>query len=188
FSPSFTNPAPGGLLEFGAGGASVVDLGAVSYDGSTPAGVTGVYSNQSAPQVTCYQINPLTGGSVAKALGPSAIFSDSFESALGRHFADEPWLSVQTVVSPQSAARRDSGTSGITPANALGYVIEVHNAAAALNWHLNIGYDYAFFDQRNGDGTVTAAPKWCVLGAGIPQPGPINGSAICSAAGAPHTF
>jgi len=188
FSPTFTNPSPGGLLEFGAGGASVVDLGAVSYDGRSPAGVTGLYSNLSSPQVTCYQINPLTGGPIAKALGPSGIFGDGFEGAQSAHFADEPWLSVQTVVSPQSAARRISNPNSITPANALGYVVEVHNATAAAGWRLNLGYDYAFFDSKNGDSTITAVPKWCVLGAGIPQPGPVNGSASCSSAAVNHTL
>jgi hypothetical protein len=188
FSPNYTNPSPGGLLEFGTGGATVVDLGVVSYDGSSPAGVTAVYNNAGAPQVTCYKIAPLTGGPIVRGLGPTAIFVDGFGDMQDTHFVDEPWLSVQTVVSPQSAARRGGETSGITPANALGYVIEVHNASAAAGWRLNLGYDYAFFDPKNGDGTVLAAPKWCVLGAGIPQPGPISGSATCSSAGTTHTF
>ena len=117
FSPNFANPTPGGALEFGAGGSSVVDLGAVSYDGSSPAGVTGLYGNTTTAQVTCYKIAPLTGGPVVRGLGPSGIFLDGFDGSQDTHFADEPWLSVQTVVAPQSAARRGGDTNGLTPAN-----------------------------------------------------------------------
>src|SRR5579871_3717391 len=42
-APNFSNPSPGGLLEFAGGGSSVIDLDAVSYFGSTPAGVAGSY-------------------------------------------------------------------------------------------------------------------------------------------------
>ena len=191
FSPIFNNAAPGGLLEFGAGGASVVDFGAISYDGSSPAGVAGIYSNYGAtlpPQVTCYQINSVSDNTLVTASEPSGIFTSKFENALTTHFPDEPWVSVQTVVSPQSSARRGDGVSGVTASNAFGYVIEVHNASAANGWRLALGYDYNFFDPANGDPNILSAPKWCVLGANIPQPGPVSGSASCSSSSTTHTF
>src|SRR5260221_5126703 len=61
FAPSFTNPGAG-LLEYHAGGATVVDFGALNYDGSNPAGVAMTYSEYSAPQVLCYGVSPVTGG------------------------------------------------------------------------------------------------------------------------------
>ncbi|MDR3389133.1 MAG: hypothetical protein P4L92_18990 [Rudaea sp.] len=193
--PAFTNSAPGGLLEFSAGSPSIVDLSAMLYDGSLP-GVAASYSNSggTTPQVVCYQINPISGGEVALAPGPTGIFVNGFE-AQGKHFANEPWLSVQTVFSPQTTASKslttasqkalpNSRINGITPNNTVGYVVQVHNAAMAVGWHLDLGYDFAFFDPANG-GTQ---PQWCILGAGVPQPGPLNGVAACGAVGSSYTL
>jgi len=196
---AFTNSAQsgGGLLEFNAGGPSVVDTSAFSYDGATPPGVSASYANAggTTPQVICYRINPVSGGPIALAAGPSGIFKGSFE-AIDGHFADEPWLSVQTVVSPSVAAGKaqasaaqtaNSQITGITSPDAMGYVVQVHNAAAAIGWHIDIGYDYAFFDKAVNKRQV--APLWCVLGAGIPQPGAVNGTAAsCGTAGNTHVL
>ena len=187
----------GGLLEFNAGGPALVDNTAFTYDGTTPAGVAASYVNAggTSPQVICYRINPVTGGAVATAPGPSGIFKDSFETLEG-HFGDEPWLSVNTVVSPSATSAKalasgtptaNSQTTGITPPNAMGYVVEVHNAAAALGWHLSLGYDFAFFDKTQN--AHLDAPLWCVLGNAVPQPGSINGTpSMCGGPGSPHAF
>ncbi|HZP65218.1 MAG TPA: hypothetical protein VFB32_02825 [Rudaea sp.] len=186
-APAFTNASPGGLLEFGAGGPSVVDLNAISYDGATPPGVATSYSNFGGtlpPQVVCYQINPVSGGAPALAVGPYGIFNDSFETP--GHVGTEPWVSVQTVVSPSSGgAAKPVHVSGVTPANALGYVVVIHNASTATGWRVKLGYDMAFFDAANNGGT---APIWCVLGSGVPQPGPVDGSATCNNVGTTHTI
>jgi hypothetical protein len=175
FSPTYSNTTfGGGQLEFNAGGASVVDINAVSYDGQTPAGVSAVYTNYGAtlpPQVGCYQINPISGGPVSLALGRDGIFKGGFETLVDTHFANEPWVSVQTVISPQSTGARGSQTSAPTDANAMNYVVQVHNASSAVNWHLDLGYDFAFFDPANNS---QVGPKWCVLASSMP--GPIAGS------------
>jgi hypothetical protein len=193
-SPTFTNAAPGGALEFNGGGPNIVDLNAVSYDGSSPSGVAANYSNYGTtlpPQVLCYQVNPISGGPVAYAAGPFGIFKSSFETS---HSPGEPWLSVQTVYSPQATGGKSAATStaqsnppinGVTPTNAMGYVVQVHNAATAVGWHLTLGYDYAFFDSVNNGGVPA---QWCILGAGVPQPGVLSGSASCSPAGTTHTL
>lgn len=173
-APAFTNPATSGagLLEFNAGGPSIVDTGAFSYDGASPPGVATSYSNAGGtiPQVICYRINAVTGGPIALAPGPSGIFKGGFE-AIDGHRQDEPWVSVQTVVSPTSAAGRGQ-TSGATDTNAMNFVVQVHNASSAVNWHLAVGYDYAFFDPI----ISLVPPKWCVLGPSIAMPGAISGS------------
>lgn len=199
-APNFSNASPGGLLEFAGGGASVVDLDAVSYFGSTPAGVAGSYGNAggTAPQVVCYNINPISGGAKAFASGIS-IFRGGFEAAPSGHFANEPWVSVSTVLSPQTAARRpdgssassggstssNSGPTGITPSNVLAFVVQVHNASNAVGWRLKLGYDTPSFDPTT-NGQV--APQWCILGNNVPQPGLLNGSASCSTTATLHTF
>jgi hypothetical protein len=192
-SPTFTNSAPGGLLEFNGGGPNIVDLNGITFDGSTPSGVTASYSNYGAtlpPQVVCYHISPISGGPVAYAAGPYGLFKNSFED----HPAGEPWLSVQTVFSPlvtagksmaTSAAQPNEQINGVTPTNAMGYVVQIHNAAAAVGWHVQLGYDYTFFDSANNGGVPA---QWCVLGAGVPQPGILSGSASCSPAGITHTL
>jgi hypothetical protein len=165
-APTFTNSAPGGLLEFNAGGASIVDLNGITFDGSTPSGVAASYSNYGAtppPQVVCYHINPISGGPMAYAPGPYGIFKSTFEV----HPAGEPWLSVQTVNSPSTGSPRPSGqTNSASQPNDLVYVVQVHNALSAIGWHLSFGYDSAFFDPAN-NGMV--APQWCALSS--PQPG-----------------
>jgi hypothetical protein len=193
--PTFTNASPGGLLEFNNGGPSVVDLAAMTFDGESPAGFAATYSNSSTtPQVACYQINPISGGPVALAPGPTGIFNNGFD-IFSSHFANEPWLSLQTVFSPQSAGGKNQSqkgnaqVNGVTPTNVMGYVIQVHNAAAAVangGWRLDLGYDFAFFDPTNNGQTPGLV---CVLGAGIPQPGLVSGNANCSNIGAvAHTF
>lgn len=155
----FTNASPGGLLEFNnLGRGSVVDLGALSYDGSSPPGVAASYSNYNAPQVLCYQISPVTGGNPVYAAGPGGIFYSGFENG---HAAGEPWVSVQTVRSPQPGV-----------GNYLGYVVQVHNANAAIGWHVDFGYDTAFFDLANNGGF---APTWSLLSPATAQPGPVGG-------------
>lgn len=174
-APTFTNSAPGGLLEFNGGGPSIVDLNGITYDGSTPSGVAASYSNSGAtppPQVVCYQINAVNGGPAVFAPGPFGIFRGSFET----HPAGEPWVSVQTVATPAASGKAPQVNSP-TPDNAMGYVVQVHNASTAIGWHLDLGYDYTFFDRANNGGF---APKWCLLGVGVPQPGSLSGPASCS--------
>ena len=188
-APTFTNAAPGGLLDFNGSGPSIVDLNGITYDGSTPSGVAASYSNYGAvlpPQVVCYQINPVNGGAVAYAPGPYGIFKSTFET----HPSGEPWLSVQTVYSPNAGAGQNTATSrsgtpvnGITPFNAMGYVVQIHNASAATGWHLDLGDDHNFFDPANNGGVPV---QWCLLGAGVPQPGPLTGSATCNSVGKTH--
>jgi hypothetical protein len=192
FSPVYNNLGPGGLLEFGAGGASVVDLGAFSYDGSqSPSAVSLTRSNTGTSQVACYPINPigtvnpmLTRGTLAG----DRVFYDNFEAAA--HFANEPWVSVVTVSSPGSGGSRPAvgshSINALTGPTTLAYVLQVHNASRAIGWRLNLGYDFAFFDPANNGGT---APQWCVLGPSIPQPGPINGTAnACGNANTAYTI
>jgi hypothetical protein len=157
----FTNPSPGDLLEFGNGGSAVVDLSSFGYNGvQSPAEVSLSRINTSASQVACYPINPigvvnpvLTRGTL---LG-DRVFYDPFEGV--SHFASEPWVSVQTVSPPQ-------------PSTQFVYVVQVHNASAAIGWRLNFGYDKAFFDPAFNGGFVL---HWYVLDSSMPQPGPLNG-------------
>jgi len=192
FSPSFSNSSPGGLLEFGAGGASLVDLSAFAYDGSVSPAALGTDSlNTTSQQVGCYPIGAIGTVNPLLTRGTSAgdrVFYDEFEAA--GHFASEPWVSVQTVYSPGSAAQGRSQKSGqpdaLVDGNSMGYVLQVHNAAHAIGWHVVIGYDYNFFDTAVNGGIGTT---WCVLGAGIPQPGPINGTAnSCGTAGTNYSI
>jgi len=186
-APTFANSAPGGLLEFNAGGPSIVDLNAMLYDGTLP-GVAASYSNYGTtlpPQVVCYRINPISGGPIAIAAGPYGIFASGFDSS---HLASEPWLSVQTVFSPHTGGSKPGSPqiNGITLPNAMGYVVQVHNAVNAVGWHLDLGYDFAFFDTTANGGM---SPVWCILDAGIPQPGPLDGSpASCGTVSSTHTL
>jgi hypothetical protein len=180
-APTFTNAAPGGLLEFNAGGTSVVDLSALSYDGSNPAGVATSYSNYGSPslprQVGCYAINPVTGGPAVYASGPYGIFNGGFEDHPG-----EPWVSVATVNSP-NATSAPVGPKGPTLTNTMAYVVQIHNASSAANWRLSLGYDQAFFDPASSG----YAPWACVLGSGVPQPGS-TGGACTQIAALPYTL
>ena len=162
-APTFSN-STGGLLEFNAGGASIVDVGAIIFDGNTPPGVAVSYSNSGAtPQVVCYQINPISGGPVAYAAGPSGIFSGGFDAH------PDPWVSVQTVFSPTAGSQRPSGQTSIAPQpNDMVYVVQIHNPVAG--WHLDFGYDTAYFDPANNGGG--GAPSWCVLTSA--QPGALG--------------
>lgn len=186
FAPGFTNPGAG-LLEYNAGGATVVDFGLLDYDGSNPAGVAMTYSQYSAPQVLCYGVNPVTGGPSAYASGPSyEIFHASFED----HWASEPWVSVQTINSPNAgtpsapspaSSLKSVTPSSPTPSNTMAYVVQVHNASSAANWRVSLGYDHTFFN----DGIV-AKPWACVLGSAIPQPGSTTGT--CATVSLPYTL
>lgn len=166
-APKFTNQATGGLLEFNAGGPTIVDLGSVMYDGTIPAGVAATYSNQAAPQVTCYQINPVTGGPPVLAVGPNGIFVDRFEDRHA-HFGDEPWISVLTVASPASVGPQSVGsgspqhTNFATLPGSLVYIVQIHHAQNATDWRVNFGYDQAFFN------VLGSVPQWCVLSSAQP--------------------
>ncbi len=166
-APTFTNTT-GGLLEFNAGGPSTVDVSVTGFESSA---VAASYSNYSAPtlppQVVCYQINPVSGGPAALAVGPTGIFHGGFDDA-ATHFAGEPWVSVQTVNAPSTGgSKRTSGTSSATPANDLVYVVQIHNPV--VGWHMDFGDDAAYFGMLN-NGNVPG--NWCVLTSA--QPGPLT--------------
>ena len=162
FTATYSNVAAGSLLasdlsfEFDAGasnGANIVDTGSLTID----AGVYGVTaSNGSGSQVACYQINQL--GDTTPVLANSSasgdrVFYNRFE---GGHL-NEPWISVQT-------------TSAFASGSTLGYVVQIHNANLANNWHLSFGYDHDFNPAVNGSN----ANNWYVLTtANSPQPGPV---------------
>ena len=180
FAPEFSNTtASGGVLDFNAGGDTIVDLSSLSYDGTSPAGVSSIYSNLGNPQVTCYQVNPVSGGAASYAPGPGdVVFRSSFDLHL-----NEPWVSVQTVNSPNATVPSSpSGPSAPTPTNTMAYVVQIHNAASAANWRLTLGYDHQYFSSA-ASGT---APWACVLGSNIPQPGPTGGT--CSPISLPYTL
>src|ERR1700722_13048673 len=153
FSPVYNNASPGGLFEFDAGGASIVDASA-SYDGLLFAASR---PNTVSNQVACYPINALgvTNPLYANSsISGDRVFYNAFE---GGHLAGEPWVSVQTI---------NSVSSGLA---VLGYVAQIHNASSAVNWHLSFGFDNSF--NPNGNGGFTG--HWYVLGSTIPQPGPV---------------
>jgi hypothetical protein len=163
FSPVYTNVLPGALFEVdGTGNASIVDASLVSNSGLTFATAQ---ANTSTSQVACYPINALGENDPLYASGTAGgdrVFTGGFE---GGHFAGEPWVSINTVASPT--------TSG----HSLGYVMQIHNASSAVNWHLSFGYDHAFFSDSLNGGFV---PQWCVLKQ--PQPGAVDTTgALCSA-------
>ncbi len=182
FTLNFTNPAvSAGLLEFGAGGPAIVDLSALSYAGGVAPTTELTYANSATAQELCYPINRI-GVSTPFLLNGSVsgdrIFASNFENGLA-HVAGEPWVSVQTVNSPSSGgAGKSQEVQMATPANNLVYVVQIHNAVA--NWHLDFGYDSAYFDPVN-NGKV--APTWCVLTSaqpGIPTTCGTSGSVATS--------
>jgi hypothetical protein len=184
-APHFANTTlSGGALDFNAGGDSIVDLNSLSFDGSNPAGVSTLYSNYATPslpaQVTCYQIGIVGSSAANYASGPKGIFRATFED----HVAGEPWVSVQTVNSPNSSAASApaGGPSSPTPVNTMAYVVQIHNASSATNWRLTLGYDHQYFSSA-----VSGTAPWaCVLGSGIPQPGATSGN--CSSISLPYTL
>jgi len=180
FAPQFSNTTlSGGVLDFNAGGNTIVDLSSLSYDGTNPAGVTSLYNNLGNPQVTCYRINPLGSSATSYAPGPAdTVFHSSFDD----HF-NEPWVSVQTVNSPNATApSAPTGPSSPIPTNTMAYVVQVHNAASAANWRLTLGYDHQYFSQA-ASGT---APWACVLPSSTPQPGALGGT--CNTVSLPYTL
>jgi hypothetical protein len=174
FTPIYNNASPGGLFEFDAGGPSVVDA-------TTNLGFADVMTfavtnaNNASRQVACYPIHAVGVDSPVLAdssVGGDRVFYAQFE---GGHSSDEPWVSVNTVDSTSASAHK------------LGYVMQIHNAALAVNWHMSLGYDHAFFsDTLNGG----FKPKWCILSmAHHPQPGPVDETGeTCANATTTHIF
>ena len=172
FLPSYSNVSPGGLFEFDAGGVSVVDATTVLLGG---VGLSVLQSNTAGSQTACYPIsavgvqNPLYADS---SVAGDRVFYAQFE---GGHRSDEPWVSVNTVDSPSDSAHK------------LGYVMQIHNAALAVGWHLSLGYDHAFFsDALNGG----FKPKYCILSTpNHPQPGAVGETGeTCANASTTHIF
>ena len=169
FAPTFANPLGNGLLEFGAGGPSNVDLSSMSYDGSTsPSVVKLQYVNTASRQALCYPINRIGAFSLMLAngsIGGDRIFFDGLESG---HSVGEPWVSVQTVNSPSTGTLQPSASTSIAAQpNDMVYVVQIHNPVAG--WHLDFGYDAAYFGMAN-NGSVP--PSWCVLTSA--QPGALT--------------
>jgi hypothetical protein len=170
FSPVYTNVSPGGLFEVdGTNAASIVDASLVSNSGVTFATTQG---NTQTNQVACYVINALGTNNPLYAsgtVGGDRVFNSAFE---GGHVAGEPWVSINTVAAPS-----DSG-------HFLGYVMQIHNASSAVNWHLSFGNDDVFFGSGSNGGFL---PKWCVLA--TPQPGSVDTTgALCADATSIHTI
>ncbi len=176
FSPIYNNATPGGLFESDGGGAGVVDsTTSLGFDGVMTFAVTN--SNTATRQVACYPVHALGVDSPVYAdtsMVGDRVFYAQFE---GGHRSDEPWVSVNTVDSPN-----DSG-------HMLGYVMQIHNASLAVNWHLSLGYDHAFFSSALNGGFP---PKWCILStANNPQPGTVDvdtKSEVCANASTTHIF
>ena len=167
FSPIFNNASPGGLFEFDAGGASVVDS-SVSF-GST---LAFTHANTTGNQVACYPINAI--GVDAPVYADSSVSGDRvfYAQFEGGHRSDEPWVSVNTVASPNGSG------------HALGYVMQIHNASTAVSWHMSFGYDHAFFSAANNGGFN---PNWCILSK--PQPGVVDTTgALCADVTTTHVF
>ncbi len=159
FSPSYYNPSPtGGLFEFDAGGPSVVDAGTVNYGFNSSQTLLEVNkANTLSTQVACYSINALGVDHPMYAdssVSGDRVFYGEFE---GGHRGDEPWVSVNTVNAVSTASA------------VLGYVVQVHNASYAANWHLSFGYDHSFSQTVNSG----FPGHWYILGPSIPQPGQI---------------
>jgi hypothetical protein len=171
FSPIYSNASPGGLFEFDAGGPSIVD----ASNGSLGATMAVTQANTSNTQVACYSIhalgvdNPMYADS---SVAGDRVFYAQFE---GGHRSDEPWVSVNTVASPNGSG------------HLLGYVMQIHNAPLAVNWHLSLGYDNAFFGSANNG---NFKPKWCIQStAHHPQPGGVGEtSETCADASTTHVF
>ncbi len=166
-SPIFNNVSPGGLLEFDSGGASIVDASKVSNDG-TVFGTT--QFNTTSIQVACYPISQLgvtTPRYANSSVSGDRIFDNAFDSG---HLAGEPWVSINTVASPTSSG------------HLLGYVMQIHNASSAVNWHLSFGYDHTLFGTASNGGF---SPEWCILAK--PQPGLVDVTgALCAATTSIH--
>jgi hypothetical protein len=160
-SPIFNNASPGGLFEFDSGGASVVDASLVSNNGIVFATSQ---ANTTTVQVACYPISPLgvtTPRYANSTVSGDRVFYNAFD---GGHLVGEPWVSINTVASPT--------TSG----HLLGYVMQIHNASSAVDWHLSFGYDHALFGTASNGGFQ---PKWCILAK--PQPGLVDtNGALCA--------
>ncbi len=108
FSPIYNNASPGGLFEFDAGGASVVDS-SVSF-GST---LAFTHANTTGNQVACYPINAI--GVDAPVYADSSVSGDRvfYAEFEGGHRSDEPWVSINTVAS----AKRFGSRARIRDAN-----------------------------------------------------------------------
>jgi hypothetical protein len=172
FKPSYSNASPGGLFEFDAGGPSIVDATTVSLGGL---GMAVLQANTASSQTACYPVSALGANSPLLADSSTAgdrVFYAQFE---GGHRSDEPWVSINTVASPNGSGHM------------LGYVMQIHNASLAVNWHLSLGYDHAFFSDALNGGFKA---KWCILStANHPQPGAVgeNGE-TCANATTTHIF
>ena len=170
FSPIYTNASPGGTFEVdGTANASIVDASLVSNTGLTFATSQ---ANTTSIQVACYPINALGTNNPLYASGTvdgDRVFYSEFE---GGHVAGEPWVSINTVAAPSDSA------------HFLGYVMQIHNASAAVNWHLSFGNDDLFFGSGSNGGFT---PKWCILA--TPQPGAVDTTgALCADATSIHTI
>jgi hypothetical protein len=156
FSPVYSNASPGGLFDVDAGGASIVD-GTSSWGFTTMMTFAVANANSANSQVACYPVHAIGVDSPVYAdssVAGDRVFYAQFE---GGHRSDEPWVSVNTVNAASGALHK------------LGYVMQIHNASLAVNWHLSFGYDHAFFGSTANGGF---SPKWCILStAHHPQPG-----------------
>ena len=163
FSPVYSNASPGGLFEVDAGGASVVD-GTSSWGFTTMMTFAVANANSANSQVACYPVHAIGVDSPVYAdssVAGDRVFYAQFE---GGHRSDEPWVSVNTVNAASGSLHK------------LGYVMQIHNATAAVNWHLSFGYDHAFFSSALNGGF---APAWCVLStAKNPQPGIVSAASV----------
>ncbi len=155
----------GGVLGFDAGGPSQVDSSIANY--GSLAAVSQL--NTSNKQIACYPINHV-GDTTPLLADTSAIGDRIFYSQFDvSHFASEPWVSVNSILSPSAGLQQ------------LGYVAQIHNATTAVNWHLSLGFDQVFF----------TSPSWCILStAHNPQPGPVNANteSTCGGGSSIHTI
>ena len=146
FSPVYTNVSPGGKFEVdGTDNASIVDASLVSNSGLTFATTQG---NTATIQVACYPINALGTNNPLYANGTVSgdrVFYNAFE---GGHVAGEPWVSINTVAAPPDGN------------HLLGYVMQIHNASSAVNWHLSFGNDDVFFGPGSNGGSCRIGASW----------------------------
>lgn len=162
FSPVYTNALSGGTFAVdGTINASIVDASLVSNSGLTFATTQ---ANTTATQVACYPINALGTNNPLYSTGTVSgdrVFNSAFE---GGHVAGEPWVSINTVAAPSDST------------HFLGYVMQIHNASSAVNWHLSFGNDDVFFGSDSNGGFP---PKWWILD--TPQPGVVDTTGALSA-------
>lgn len=165
FTTPFSNSSAqgGGALGFGSGGplSGIVDLSSMSYlSGSSQFQVALSFNNTATQQVMCYPVAPIgsvAAGTVAPVFAGNGtvagdrVFLSNFENPLSAG-TGEPWVSALTVGSPSS-----SGSYMV-------YVLQIHNANKWTGWHVDFGYDTAYF------GT---SATWCVINNSYPQPGSI---------------